>query len=110
MEFDEHRRRSQIEETLRRLVVGPPTAPQPAPEAFGWSASVTDDDGRPIRWYHPPTGALIGFVPGHPELVFLDDRHEIRAWEMSIGELVAAIEAGTLPDADVLLDWQGAPV
>ncbi|TNE90072.1 MAG: hypothetical protein EP330_09595 [Deltaproteobacteria bacterium] len=68
------------------------------PEAYGWRVLRRDEEGRPIRWYLVKYQAMIGYIQGAPDHVFLDFRNKCCAYELSIEELAARITAGLLPD------------
>lgn len=86
------------------------SGPSPAPESWGWRVAARDASGQPARWVSLRYRATIGVVPGAPGRVYLDYRQEIRAWDgLSIEDLALGLEAGTLPEPDLTLDWRGEP-
>lgn len=109
VDLDRERRARAIGRELERLMERL-AGPSPSPESWGWRVSQRDEYGRPLRWSNLKYRANIGFVPGAPERVFLDYRNQISAWDdLSIEDLALALEAGTLPEPDLVLDWRGEP-
>ena len=110
IDLNAYRANRQLEEELKHLAERMGAHARVAPEDRGWRVLERAEDGEPVRWINLRYNALIGYVPGHPEWVYLDYRHRIQAFDLTLEELVAAIEGGTLPDPETELDSLGRPV
>lgn len=72
----------------------------PDPTELGW-VPLNEQDGVPTRYTNFEYQATIGYVPGSTEVLYLDYRHQIMAWEgLTLSELAVGLETGTLPDHD----------
>jgi hypothetical protein len=70
----------------------------PTPEELGWAVIDRDAEGHPTKVCCARYSAMAGYVPGEPDLVFLDFRHSNRRYAMSLEELLIGLESGFLPD------------
>jgi hypothetical protein len=73
-------------------------APLPSPEELGWTVVARDDAGRPTKVFSASYRAIAGYVPGDPDLTFLDYQHTTRAYALSLEELLLGLESGILPE------------
>lgn len=69
----------------------------PPVENYGWKI-VDEVDNLPIKYFCPKTKAIVGYVIGNTEYVYLDYKHFTYVYNMSIEDLVLGLEFGTLPD------------
>jgi len=73
------------------------TVAVPPPEELGWMVIERDELGRPLRYLQAKYRAIIGYVPGNPEMTFLDYRNHCRAYDLPLDELALGLENGFLP-------------
>lgn len=69
-----------------------------SPESLGWYVAERADDGTPVRYFSPRHAAMIGYVPEHPDTVYLDYRHTCRAYDATLEQLAFGLETGLMPD------------
>lgn len=98
VDFEARRRARRLEERIASLNERRAASPLPTPEEFGWSVLERDDAGRPARVFNARYAAFAGCVPGDPDLVYLDYRHETRAYVLGLEELLVALETGVVPE------------
>lgn len=93
IDLDQHRRRRQLLELVAESVV---SVEPPPIEDLGWRPVRFDEEGRTIRWFDARYRAFIGYVPGTPELVYLDYRSRCTSYRGSIEQLAIGLQSGRL--------------
>ena len=97
IELQSRQQERRLHQVMESLAAKLESAELPSPAEFGWVA-VDHVEGRPIQWMNAEYGALIGYVPGATDLVYLDRNHRCCSWAMSLEELALGLEFGTLPE------------
>ena len=92
-----HQQDQRLADAIESLTTRLAATEVPSPETFGWVA-VEHVDGRAVQWLQPEYEALIGYVPGAPDMVYLDRNNHCCSWSMTLEELALGLEFGTLPD------------